>query len=210
MYPLSDPSAGMLLAAAYGLGCIAFGYYWVWLTLRQDIRSIGSGGTGATNVGRLLGFKGFFITLLLDGAKGSFAVIAARWMAPDSSLPVLALICVVVGHIWPIQLQFRGGKGVATLLGGIAALDASVLMVLGGLFALMRLLMKSYKLAGLAAFAALPAVLQLLSYPPGKVAGLSLLVGMILWTHRTFLREALGRTTATHRKNSHHRELPRR
>src|SRR5262245_39906239 len=126
---------------AYLLGSIPFGYILVKLFLKQDIRQTGSGNIGATNVARS-GAKGLAIaTLLLDAAKGFLAVAIANVMWPyrldpeihtGNYLPLaLAALFAIIGHGFPVWLNFKGGKGVATALGAFAALaPLAVLAVL--------------------------------------------------------------------------------
>jgi len=115
----------MLVAAAvlasYLLGGFCAAYYLVRVARSADIRTLGSGNAGARNAGRILGAPGFLLALLLDAAKGALAVLATARLVPGIWPATLALIAVVAGHIWPAQLAFRGGKGLATLLGGLAA-----------------------------------------------------------------------------------------
>jgi acyl phosphate:glycerol-3-phosphate acyltransferase len=108
---------------AYLLGSIPFGYLLVRLFLHQDIRSTGSGNIGATNVARS-GAKGLGIaTLLLDMAKAYVAVKIAQHLAPGNyDLAVVAAISAILGHVFPVWLGFRGGKGVASALGVFLAL----------------------------------------------------------------------------------------
>src|SRR5205814_6775520 len=111
--------AGILCFCSYLLGCFAAGYYLVRMRLGEDLRELGSGSVGARNVGRVLGKTGFLLTLLGDFGKGAFAVWAARHFTTNDHAVALAMICVVAGHIWPLQLRFRGGKGMATSLGAL-------------------------------------------------------------------------------------------
>src|SRR5262249_3474541 len=108
---------------AYALGCFTLGYYLVRGRTGQDIRELGSGSVGARNVGRVLGWMGFVVTVAGDFAKGAFAVWATSHFTQDDCLLALALVSVVMGHIWPAQLRFHGGKGVATSLGGLVVYD---------------------------------------------------------------------------------------
>src|SRR5579859_7966679 len=108
-----------ILAASYLLGCFTSGYYFVRWRLGQDIRDSGSGNVGARNVGRLLGAPGFLATTAADVAKGMLAVWLALEFTHDFRLAGLAMLTVVLGHIWPVQLGFRGGKGVATSIGAL-------------------------------------------------------------------------------------------
>jgi glycerol-3-phosphate acyltransferase PlsY len=107
--------AALVLLGGYLLGTIPFGVLLTRLAGGGDLRAIGSGNIGATNVLRT-GHKGLAaLTLLLDMAKGAAAVLLAAWIAPET-VP-LAAIGVFFGHLYPVWLRFRGGKGVATYLG---------------------------------------------------------------------------------------------
>ena len=136
-----------ILAVAYLLGSIPFGYILVRIFRKEDIRSTGSGNIGATNVVRS-GAKGLgILTLVLDLLKGVAAVMIAEHFAPGapgfpSDLAVAAGIAAVLGHIFPIWLGFKGGKGVATALGVFLALAPmaalSSLVVFIAVFAITR------------------------------------------------------------------------
>ena len=105
------------LAAGYLLGSIPFGLLLTWAGGAGDIRKIGSGNIGTTNVLRT-GRKGLAAaTLILDAGKGAAAVLLARELAPDTNMPVVAGIAAFLGHLYPVWLKFKGGKGVATMLG---------------------------------------------------------------------------------------------
>ncbi len=111
----------LLVAAAYALGSLSPGW---WLVRRRagiDLRNEGSGATGATNAARVLGKKAYAWVLILDTLKGLAAVLAARWLAPEQPWAALAGPAVVAGHIWPIWLRFRGGRGASTLMGACFA-----------------------------------------------------------------------------------------
>lgn len=111
------------LAAILGylLGSIPFGLVLTKAAGLGDIRSIGSGNIGATNVLRT-GNKGLALaTLLLDGGKGAVAVLLARWLVDEESAYLIAGVAAVLGHNFPVWLKFKGGKGVATTLGTMLA-----------------------------------------------------------------------------------------
>lgn len=119
----TDPTANLIaaLVGGYLLGSVPFGLILTRMAGLGDIRSIGSGNIGATNVLRTGNKKLALATLLLDGAKGAVAVLLARWLLPEP-LPVVAGAAAFVGHIFPVWLKFKGGKGVATALGTWLAL----------------------------------------------------------------------------------------
>lgn len=176
----------LLLAGAYALGGVSPG----WLLVRQtgggDIRKQGSGATGATNVGRLLGTRGFLFVLLLDSCKGAAAVIAVRWLAPGHPWDSLALPAVIAGHIWPVWLGFRGGRGGGPLLGGTLALKWELALFPALLGIAIGVLGRNRFLAGASAFAlSLAAMAWLLPAFPDRVAYLSAAV-LVLLAHRTY------------------------
>ncbi len=108
----------VLALTAYLLGSIPFGYLIVKITEGRDIRSTGSGNIGATNVLRTSGRVSAIVTLLLDAAKGYLAVWIAGWVtARDPRAMAFCAVAVTVGHMFPVYLKFKGGKGVATGLG---------------------------------------------------------------------------------------------
>jgi glycerol-3-phosphate acyltransferase PlsY len=117
------------VALAYLIGSIPFAYLVVYAVKRVDIRTVGSGNVGATNAGRLLGFRYFVLVFLLDLAKGllptwGFPLLLKQATgASPLGLAVFAAVAVILGHNFPVFLGFRGGKGVATSLGALTALD---------------------------------------------------------------------------------------
>lgn len=114
------------IVASYALGCLNAAYYWVLLAHASDIRLAGSGNAGARNVGRVYGRRDFVIVFCLDALKAVLAVCAALWLAgQDSPLPGVCAMAVVIGHVWPLQLRGRGGKGLATAIGAVLALLAA-------------------------------------------------------------------------------------
>lgn len=120
----------LFLILTYFICAIPFGLILTQFFLKQDIRQSGSGNIGATNVTRIAGKKLGMLTLLLDGLKGALMVIAGRWIFDSAAYLhlFLVLICIVavLGHIYPIYLKFKGGKGVATTLAVLLTLDPIV------------------------------------------------------------------------------------
>ena len=177
--PWQDPALALLLG--YLLGSIPTGVILTRLFGAGDLRAIGSGSTGATNVLRT-GRKGLAAaTLVLDLGKGLAAVLVARWIGPG--LAPLGAIAAVVGHCYPLWLRFRGGKGAATLIG--VALGLSV--VAGLVFAVVWLgtlaLTRFSSLSSLLATASVPVTFALLPLWHAVAAGLFLTV-LVFWRHR--------------------------
>ena len=176
--------AGGVFLTAYALGCFTTGYYLVRLHLGQDIHDSGSGSVGARNVGRLLGWQGFLVTVLGDFGKGALAVWAARHFTTDDRLVLLAMLAVVAGHVWPVQLLFRGGKGMATALGALLVYDYQLALAVALLFASAFVALRKTVLPGLFALACLPLVSGYLAHGPAEVAGTAALAGLVLAAHR--------------------------
>lgn len=122
-------ASALAIAAAYLIGSIPFGLLVARAVKGIDIRTVGSGNLGATNVGRVLGRPYFFLVLLLDGLKGFLPTLGFPWLVERVAdtvpvdLPVLVALAAILGHTFPVYLRFRGGKGVATSLGVVLALD---------------------------------------------------------------------------------------
>ncbi|MCL4787099.1 MAG: glycerol-3-phosphate acyltransferase [Verrucomicrobia bacterium] len=176
---------------AYLLGCFATGYYLVRAVKGQDIRNFESGSVGARNVGRLLGRTAFFLTVAGDLGKGVLAVWAADRFTDDPLLPAVALLCVVAGHIWPVQLRFHGGKGVAASLGALLLYDHRLAVAYAVFFLCGFALIRRTLLPGLFAFACLPLTEYWLHRDGLKLAVIALLAAMILFAHRKNLLEEI-------------------
>ena len=110
----------VVLPLAYLLGSISWGYLLLQLKMGVDVREYGSGRTGMSNVLRTGGAKSAAIVLTLDIAKGVIAVLIARAVIGTNAAEVAAALIVLVGHNWPVFLQFKGGRGILTALGGLA------------------------------------------------------------------------------------------
>lgn len=171
---------------AYLLGSIPFGYLLYRLRSGQDIRTTGSGNIGATNVFRAAGFLPAAATLLLDAGKGYAAVFLAERMTADSSQAVaVAIVLVLVGHCFPIFLNFRGGKGVATGLGAFAVISPYATLMCTIYFAIDMAMFGYVSLASVLAAAIFPFVLLLLGgYPFPILIAAFAAAGLIVFRHR--------------------------
>ncbi len=182
---------------AYLLGSIPFGYLLVRIFRKQDIRATGSGNIGATNVARS-GAKGLGIaTLLLDLGKAFAAVKIAQHLAPgDYDLAVAAAVAAILGHVFPIWLSFRGGKGVASALGVFFALTPASALCIFGVFLVILLLTRYVSLASIVAAAAFPIVgfyfVPLRS--PVVIAGFLFIPLLVIVKHHQNIRRLLSGT----------------
>lgn len=178
-------SQGMLLLAAvlgYLLGSIPFGILVTRAMGLGDLRAIGSGNIGATNVLRTGNKRAALATLLLDGGKGAVAVLLARWLVGEDAAQ-LAGFAAVIGHLYPVWLGFKGGKGVATFLGLFLALDwrvgALVCLVWLGTAAVTRV----SSIAALVAAAS--AALWILWLTDGRLLVLALVLTLLVYVRHS-------------------------
>jgi acyl phosphate:glycerol-3-phosphate acyltransferase len=197
------PRLLLIAAAAYLLGSVPFGYLLVRAFRGQDVRRTGSGNIGATNVARNSPLLGV-LTLLLDALKGSAAVAAGIVLSPKvfeqmslSHIPwrtilpacspefansaALAALFAVIGHVFPIWLKFRGGKGVATGLGAFALIAPKAVLVSAGIFLILVMVFRYVSLGSIAAVAAFPNLALLLhEYGNAPVALLLMATASVL------------------------------
>ena len=154
---------------SYLLGSIPFGYLLVRLGEGVDIRSIGSGNIGATNVFRKSRWAGL-LTLVLDGAKGYAAVIIARAGGADVTWQAVAALAAIAGHVFSLFLSFRGGKGVAAAAGAYLALAPRPLAASAALFLATVVATRYISLASIVGTAAFPVLAYLTGEPAALVA----------------------------------------
>jgi len=167
-----------IFIAAYLLGSVPFGLLISKVMGLGDVRQIGSGNIGATNVLRTGSKKAALATLLLDGGKGAVAVLVARQLQGDTAAQVAGL-GVFIGHIFPLYLKFKGGKGVATFLGILLAIHP-----LTGIAACLTWLATAltFRISSLAALiAAISAPLWLWAFGLATTTGLGLLLAALIW-----------------------------
>ena len=180
----------ILTILSYLLGSIPAGFL-VGSSAGVDVRSAGSGNIGATNVARTLGWKKGVVTLSADVAKGFLPVLAAHLLELGDAAAAAAGLAAFAGHLYPVFLGFKGGKGVATAAGVyLAAMPLGLLAVLG-VFVLVVLGSRRVSPASMAAGLAAPAVAWALSYPVETV-WLGLVIGiMVVVRHRENIRRLM-------------------
>ena len=149
-------------AFSYLLGSIPFGYILLRIFRGQDVRQTGSGNIGATNVARSSPALGI-LTLFLDALKGAAAVAVTRALFPDQMmLAAIAALFAILGHIFPVWLRFRGGKGVATGLGAFLMLAPKIVLIALGIFVVMVFAFRYVSLASIVTVALFPLLAWLL------------------------------------------------
>jgi glycerol-3-phosphate acyltransferase PlsY len=174
------------LLIAYLLGATPFGYLLVKLKTGHDVRALGSGNIGATNVLRTTSRALGILTLLLDIGKGFLAVwIAGRLTAGSPLWTSAAALAVMAGHAFPVFLGFHGGKAVASLVGAFLYLAPGPLAVALALFVVVVAVTRFISLGSIIAAAALPLLTWLIARPPAPVVAAAALGGaFIIWRHK--------------------------
>ncbi|MCA1952933.1 MAG: glycerol-3-phosphate 1-O-acyltransferase PlsY [Hyphomicrobiales bacterium] len=184
----------ILVILGYLLGSVPFGLVLTRLAGTRDLRSIGSGNIGATNVLRTGRKDLAAATLLLDALKGTAAVVLARHFAGEG-VAMLAGIAAFLGHLFPVWLRFEGGKGVATFIGVLLALWWPGLVLFAACWLGIAYATRYSSLAALAASALVPAArltLDLAAGTLGPLAGALLAMAALLWwKHRPNIRRLL-------------------
>ena len=175
-----------VVVIAYLIGSIPTGYIIVKGMTGQDIRTIGSGSTGATNVKRVLGKKWFFIVMLLDALKGAAPVLLAKYSTVDpyGINAVLAAVFVIIGHSKPIFLQFKGGKSVASGVGTILALNPLVGLSIAVVWGIITYISKYVSLGSIIALSISPILMYLFKNPIGYVVYCLIAAIYIVYLHR--------------------------
>ena len=175
----------LLILAGYLLGSIPFGVILTRLFGAGDLRQIGSGNIGATNVLRTGRKELAAATLILDGAQGAVAVLLARHLVPElgDHAAMIAGAAAVIGHCYPVWLKFRGGKGVATLLGLALALAWPIGLVFAVVWLGTVLLLRISSLGGMLGAVSAPIAALAFGHPVYAI-GLAGLAVIILWRHR--------------------------
>jgi glycerol-3-phosphate acyltransferase PlsY len=182
-----------VVALAYLIGSIPFGYLIVRLTGRGDVRQTGAGGTGATNVSRRAGKAAGILTLILDAFKGAIAVlIAARFS--DGWVIAAAAIAVIAGHVFPVWLGFRGGKGVATGVGVFLVLAPLAVLFAGVVFLTLFLFTRYVSLGSIAGAATIPLAVSREGLASPIFASAVAIAALIIFAHRANIARLINGT----------------
>lgn len=173
---------------SYLIGSIPTGYLIVKALKKIDIRTIGSGSTGATNVKRVLGTKWFFIVMILDAIKGAIPVlIAAKYfdfLICIGLTPSIAAIFVIIGHCKPVFLGFKGGKSVATGIGTIMALYWPVGLIMAAVWATVTYLSKYVSLGSIIAISMAPILMNLFGQNIYYISFSALCAVVVVFLHK--------------------------
>ena len=187
--PFIDSSLAVLALWAvlgYLIGSIAFGMVLARIMNLGDLRAIGSGNIGATNVLRTGNKKAAALTLILDGAKGAVAVLLARHFAGEAAAQIAAL-AAMIGHCYPVWLRFQGGKGVATFLGILLALAWPVGLACCAVWLIASYATRISSMGALASAAASTFLLVFMGHASALTLGIVLTL-LIFWRHRANIK----------------------
>lgn len=179
-----------LFFGAYLLGSIPFGLLLTKLAGLGDIRNIGSGNIGATNVLRTGNKQLAFLTLFLDGGKGALAVFIGGMLTQNEFLAMLMGLCAVVGHIYPVFLKFKGGKGVATAIGFYLMLSWQLGIMVIAMWLLVAFVLRKSSAAAIAAIGAAPVFAWFVDLPQYSIH-LAALSALIIYRHRSNIERLL-------------------
>ena len=188
--PLIESSYAALILWAllgYGLGSVPFGMVLSRVMNLGDLRQIGSGNIGATNVLRTGNKTAAALTLLLDAGKGALALLLARWITGHEDAAQIAGLAAMLGHCYPVWLRFKGGKGVATFIGLMLALHWPLGLGVCAAWLVGAGLWRMSSMGALVAAAASTFLMVLTGYGQAMLMGVALTL-LIFWRHRENIR----------------------
>jgi glycerol-3-phosphate acyltransferase PlsY len=168
---------------SYLLGSISFSYLLSKGIKGVDIRKVGSGNAGATNISRVLGLKFAVLVLFLDALKGLIVILLASHLTTESRLILLCGGTVIIGHNWPVFFNFKGGRGAATTLGVFFGLAPIPTLFVFLLFIIIILLTRYVSLGSIIGAIAIPVAMLLLHYPRDYFIFGLLVCLLLLWRH---------------------------
>ena len=174
---------------SYLFGSIPFGYLFTKILLKKDIRNVGSGNIGATNVLRTGNKSLGYLTLVLDIAKAVVPVIYIKFNYPD--LVYISALCAFLGHLFPIWLKFKGGKGVATFVGILISINIYYALVFGIVWTLTFLISRYSSLSSL--FASISIPIYLLIINQSNIIFFIIMFVLIFYTHRENIKRLINK-----------------
>ena len=174
---------------SYLFGSIPFGYLFTKILLKKDIRNVGSGNIGATNVLRTGSKSLGYLTLVLDIAKAVVPVIYIKLNYPD--LVYISALCAFLGHLFPIWLKFKGGKGVASFVGILISINIYYAVVFGIVWILTFLISKYSSLSSL--FASISIPIYLIIIDQGNIIFFIIMFVLIFYTHRENIKRLINK-----------------
>ncbi len=186
----------LTIILAYLIGSVSIGYLLARKFKGVDIRKLGSGNTGATNISRLMGFKMAVLVLFLDALKGFLAVYLASFLLAKGFLAgewvvLLCGVAVIVGHNWPLYFNFRGGRGAATMLGVFLALIPIPALIIFMLVIIIIYLTRYVSLGSICGAMSIPVTMLIIRKPPEYFYFGLLIFLIIIYQHRGNIKRLL-------------------
>lgn len=181
----------IVILIAYALGCIAVGYYLVRWGTGQDLHEVGSGATGGRNTERALGKGGAIATGIGDVLKGVIAMAIALWFKLEPWALACVMVAVLAGHVYPIQLGFRGGKGLSAAFGAVLMFDYRIALLTALLALSLWFISRRNELFFLMGIACSPIIAYALGHRWEIAAGMAVVVLIILFAHRENIQISL-------------------
>jgi glycerol-3-phosphate acyltransferase PlsY len=183
----------LVVTLAYLVGSIPFAFL---LSRRRgiDLRRVGSGNVGATNVLRTSGVRAAVIAMLLDAMKGALAVLVAQRLATGPATPIAAGLASILGHVYPVWLRFRGGKGVATAAGVFGVLTPGALAAACGVFVCVVWVTRFISVGSIAGAVTLALVAAATDAPSVVAVGAAIAAAIVMHGHRANLARLLAGT----------------
>ncbi len=182
------------IAFAYLLGSIPFGLIVAKIWANIDIREHGSGNIGVSNVLRTAGVVPATIVFILDAGKGLVPVLLAKQIFANETIWLLVGLCAIIGHTWPIFLNFKGGRGVATTCGMLIGLSLKVILVLIAIWIITLVISRYISLASIFAAVALPICLVIFKFPISYFVLSLFLSSLVIYRHRPNIQRLLAGT----------------
>jgi acyl phosphate:glycerol-3-phosphate acyltransferase len=176
---------------SYFIGTIMFGYLLTKYVYHRDILDEGSGNVGARNAGGLYGNKAFVLVFIADALKGAAVVALGLYLNYPDYVQLLGLGAALIGHIKPVTLRFRGGKGISTFIGGVIAFEPLVIIPIILAFLVTYPYTRSFTISGLSSFLFIPIFILCSNYTLMVTLIMSLLVIIIFLAHSKNIKERL-------------------
>lgn len=182
----------IIILASYFIGCFCGAYYYGAIFKKKDLRNFGSRNLGALNSGRVLGYGSFFIVLFIDFFKGVIVILMGKYFGLNYIYLLAVMFSVVLGHMFPIQLCFKGGKGIAVFMGALSAYNYLYALFIIAAFIPIFFIIKRFTISGLISIIILPFIIFInnfarnLNYSKGLKESIAMLVfaALIIYKHK--------------------------
>lgn len=176
----------IIILASYLIGCFCTAYYYGVMFKNKDIRNFGSGNLGALNSGRVLGKSSFIIVLSIDFLKGFMVMIIGRCFSLTDTSLFIIMFAVIMGHMFPIQLKFKGGKGIATFMGVLTSYNYLFAIIILITFIAIYCVIRKFTISGLISIIFFPVIIFIIGYPSKNTEAFVMLIFtlMIILKHK--------------------------